>query len=541
MDNNNHQITSEEIINENLNKESHVCSSICPSLQFLKNEKIITNVSCIVPNCDEIFLNQSNLNFHLEKVHKIKLEKQTNELILTRARSKSQKIQDNCSCKYYCPVVNCKFYNGSDRYLPTFHSLKNHFIRMHGEKSYPCSKCKKAFSIKSEMERHEGSCGVVFKCSCGCPYASRLSLLKHARKKNHEIIDESSKNDHSNSIPPQKSKSRQNSINTDNKPNISKNIKILPAQTILSQSNDLPQFFLIPVTLNSTSQSKAETLSSLISNHQDIVNQNVGCQTKLQDSNNETQEIACQTIYNNLIEVTKTVSQQCDQIQRSFNDEPSYFTNASTSTHDNLNDPFINYQSQNTQTIIENDDYMNMIIADISTQTQLSSFSNAVNSLDHNIELQLTESREIQTSEIVSNTACTQTSISSYLNEVHNNRSESIGLNLEFSSFGDQHVYFSSEDIIQNNTNTISTNTNNDFHVGTQFSNGINLNSVTPFHGVASSCQTDELSFTDNFANTNSIQTQTQTSQVNFYSDINEIDSMTQTDHNRIFSLDRRL
>ena len=55
------------------NKEPHVCTSICPSLEFLRNEKIVTNVECTVPNCGEIFQNQSNLNFHLEKVHRVKL------------------------------------------------------------------------------------------------------------------------------------------------------------------------------------------------------------------------------------------------------------------------------------------------------------------------------------------------------------------------------------------------------------------------------------------------------------------------------------
>jgi len=66
-----------------------------------------------------------------------------------------------------------------------------------------------------------------------------------------------------------------------------------------------------------------------------------------------------------------------------------YLTNASTSTQlDSINDPFYfsnnndtrNNQSQKTQTLSSqilqnNDDYMNMIISDISTQTQLTSFS----------------------------------------------------------------------------------------------------------------------------------------------------------------------
>lgn len=78
-----------------------------------------------------------------------------NEFTITKAKSKSQKVQENCECKYYCPVTGCKFVIGSDRSLPTFHSLKNHFIRIHGERSYACSKCKRSFSIRSEMERHE--------------------------------------------------------------------------------------------------------------------------------------------------------------------------------------------------------------------------------------------------------------------------------------------------------------------------------------------------------------------------------------------------
>ena len=69
--------------------------------------------------------------------------------------SKSQKIKENCECKYHCPKAECKYNINGDRSLPTFHSLKNHFIRMHGIKSFKCAKCFKEFSIKSEMERHE--------------------------------------------------------------------------------------------------------------------------------------------------------------------------------------------------------------------------------------------------------------------------------------------------------------------------------------------------------------------------------------------------
>lgn len=135
-------------------KKTHTCSSICPSFDYLMNEKITTDILCIVPNCDEIFSNSSALNLHLKKTHRIDQSRQAEDILLTRAKSKMQKLQDNCECKYYCPVEKCKFYFGSEHSLPTFHSLKNHFIRMHGTKSYSCAKCSKNFAIKSEFQRH---------------------------------------------------------------------------------------------------------------------------------------------------------------------------------------------------------------------------------------------------------------------------------------------------------------------------------------------------------------------------------------------------
>ena len=55
----------------NKEKLDHVCSLICPTFDYLINEKIVNNVTCIVPNCDEIFSSQSCLNLHLNKVHRI--------------------------------------------------------------------------------------------------------------------------------------------------------------------------------------------------------------------------------------------------------------------------------------------------------------------------------------------------------------------------------------------------------------------------------------------------------------------------------------
>ena len=77
--------------------------------------------------------------------------------------SKKTKLEENCKCEYYCPHEDCKYGLKGKRTLPTFHSLKVHFIRIHGEKKYACNRCNKNFSIKSEMERHQKKYKLYFK------------------------------------------------------------------------------------------------------------------------------------------------------------------------------------------------------------------------------------------------------------------------------------------------------------------------------------------------------------------------------------------
>lgn len=146
--------------------------------------------------------------------------------------------------------------------------------------------------------------------------------------------------------------------------------------------------------------------------------------------------------------------------------------------------------------------------------------------------------REIQTSNIVLNTACTQTSLSSYLNQGDISSSETVDLNLEFSDL-DQEVYFSGIDEQPSDQNTNCYQSNTQYTTSNDFMAQTNLD----FCGVASSCQTDDLyfssSYNENLTNTNSIQTQT--SQAILYNEICGIDMITQTDQNSSYSLEKKL
>ena len=138
----------------------HKCKSIKYSLEFLNRLKINTDVECSI--CKETFSQESALKLHFKKVHgkvfTMSMEVY-DEYSKTKSMSKLDKEKEKCDCKYFCSFHGCKFNMNSakNKNLPTFHSLKNHFIRVHGEKHYACSKpqCHRKFAIKSEMKRHE--------------------------------------------------------------------------------------------------------------------------------------------------------------------------------------------------------------------------------------------------------------------------------------------------------------------------------------------------------------------------------------------------
>ena len=174
-------------------KKKHDCSAIFPSCEYLRSLSIETDLPCTVTGCDDRFSHSSALNFHLEKVHRINnkvhistniylqqsteylfthyvfrfLQIEKDDRLITKGKSRLQKLAEQCSCKYYCPIDGCKYSlatnkkstknssSSTHKYFETFHSIKVHFIRVHGNKSFKCAKCDKFFAVKSDFDRHE--------------------------------------------------------------------------------------------------------------------------------------------------------------------------------------------------------------------------------------------------------------------------------------------------------------------------------------------------------------------------------------------------
>lgn len=63
-------------------------------------------------------------------------------------------------------------------------------MKMHAEKKHKCLKCNNGYSTEWDLKRHLEDCGKTYKCTCGCPYASRAALLSHVYRMGHEIPTE---------------------------------------------------------------------------------------------------------------------------------------------------------------------------------------------------------------------------------------------------------------------------------------------------------------------------------------------------------------
>jgi hypothetical protein len=143
-----------------MNKQ-HVCKVITPTLEQLLNSKIQTDIVCSQPNCTQVFSNTGALNLHLTKIHKITspANQHDDPYLFTNPVTRAERLLLKCDCKYYCPIEDCKYHvsvpTGYPCFMTSYHSLKLHFNRIHGEKAFECSLCKKKYSVKSEMKRHE--------------------------------------------------------------------------------------------------------------------------------------------------------------------------------------------------------------------------------------------------------------------------------------------------------------------------------------------------------------------------------------------------
>ena len=134
--------------------------------------KVVTNLSCPEEGCTNVFTSGSNLNLHLVKIHK-----------------KSQLQQsDDTKKEFHCPETDCVYHD--KLFFKNLKLLKQHFLKVHGERTFSCESCNKGFSTDAARRNHTEYCGVIFHCcDCDVSYNCYETLKTHGRRKKHNVLE----------------------------------------------------------------------------------------------------------------------------------------------------------------------------------------------------------------------------------------------------------------------------------------------------------------------------------------------------------------
>ncbi|KAF4532767.1 hypothetical protein B566_EDAN003547 [Ephemera danica] len=135
------------------------------------------NIKCTEKNCFMTFKSSSNLNMHLTKHHQI-------HTTMFKKRSPGVEV------RYHCPELDCKYSSASGMSFKRTSLLKQHYLKVHAVKDFVCEKCNKGFATQAIKNYHSQTCGMNFVCSCGITYTSREALLTHAKRKQHDVSNQ---------------------------------------------------------------------------------------------------------------------------------------------------------------------------------------------------------------------------------------------------------------------------------------------------------------------------------------------------------------
>lgn len=143
---------------------------VTPSPETLLKQT--SSVKCPEKDCPSVLMSGSHLTMHLAKTHKM-------EHLLKK---------DDPKKHFHCPEITCSY--NSKLHFRQFKLLKQHYVKVHSEKSRKCQKCEQGFSTEIALKHHREYCGAIFKCGdCDTSYRCYESLQTHCRRKKHLLID----------------------------------------------------------------------------------------------------------------------------------------------------------------------------------------------------------------------------------------------------------------------------------------------------------------------------------------------------------------
>ena len=143
-----------------------------------------SNIKCHI--CNKLCEDLDTLNKHIASVHRM------SHILVGHNITFEKPDASHVKPAFYCPMVKCKYHiaeSFQNKYFKSFKLLKQHYIKIHANKQFPCTKCNQKFASKTYLDIHSKNCGEEFSCSeCGSKFLSYESLQTHCRRKGH-IMD----------------------------------------------------------------------------------------------------------------------------------------------------------------------------------------------------------------------------------------------------------------------------------------------------------------------------------------------------------------
>ncbi|KAL7647483.1 UNVERIFIED_CONTAM: hypothetical protein RMT77_001079 [Armadillidium vulgare] len=169
-----------------MSKETNEDSSNTEIVHIIPEESTLstikTDIQCTISGCHRTFKSMSVLRFHESQFHRHE-----------RIR-KTMKKDPHIEQRFHCPIKDCIYYFSSyavSKYFAKLQYLKQHYLKVHGECSFPCDRCHKSFSTKSYLRAHQMYCDLDIVCSCEQKFVSITGLQTHVKRTRHkaEVLD----------------------------------------------------------------------------------------------------------------------------------------------------------------------------------------------------------------------------------------------------------------------------------------------------------------------------------------------------------------
>ena len=142
-----------------------------------------SHIKCHICNklCDSL----DCLNKHIASVHRM------SHILVGHNITFEKPDASTVKPAFFCPMVKCKYHiaeSFQNKYFKTFKLLKQHYVKIHANKEFCCTKCNNKFATQTYLDIHVKNCGAEFICQdCGSKFSSLESIQTHCRRKGHKL------------------------------------------------------------------------------------------------------------------------------------------------------------------------------------------------------------------------------------------------------------------------------------------------------------------------------------------------------------------